>query len=378
MEKRLTIIIGASAAGLACAAQLQKKGITYEILEKQPHVAHAWRNHYDRLHLHTDKSSSELPFRTFPASVPKYPSRKEVVEYLESYCLELEIQPRFNTTVRSIFRSGDHWVVNTSEENYEAGNVIICTGKTNVPRKFWKRGIDTFPGQVIHSSEYKNGRPFRGKEVLVVGFGNSACEIAIDLHEHGAKPAMSVRSPVNVIPRDLLGIPVLRIGILQSALPPRWADIMNKPVIDLVIGDIEKYGLKKLPYGPVEQIVKYGRIPLLDIGTMDLIRKGEIDIYGDIENIESSSICFENDKVVQFDAIIAGIGYEAGLENFIDIDEDRKEDLQMKITDRDFPGKDNIYFCGFFVSPTGMLREIAIESGFIADRIAKDVSEVSV
>ena len=169
METVQTIIIGASAAGLACAAQLEKKGISYVILEKRPHVAHAWRNHYDRLHFHTDKGASALPFLKFPRSVPRYPSRKQVVQYLEAYCMEMGIRPRFNVTVRSIFKSDNHWVVNTSEESFEAKDVIVCTGNTNVPRKFWKKGIDSFPGPVLHSSKYKNGKPFRGKKVLVVG-----------------------------------------------------------------------------------------------------------------------------------------------------------------------------------------------------------------
>jgi indole-3-pyruvate monooxygenase len=86
---------------------------------------------------------------------------------------------------------------------------------------------------------------------LVVGFGNSGGEIAIDLWEHGARPSLAVRSPVNVIPRDLLGIPILAIGILQSKLPPRWADALNAPHLRVVMGDLTRYGLRKLPQGPI-------------------------------------------------------------------------------------------------------------------------------
>ncbi len=129
-------------------------------------------------------------------------------------------------------------------------------------------GINSFTGEIIHSSQYKNGKAFPCKKLLVVGFGNSACEQAICLHEHGAYPSLSVRSPVNVLPRDVLGFPVLEIGKLTSLFPSRIADKINAPLIRILVGDITKLGLKKSGYGPREQIEKQKRIPLLDIGTI--------------------------------------------------------------------------------------------------------------
>jgi hypothetical protein len=223
----------------------------------------------------------------------------------------------------------------------------------------------------MHSSEYRNGKQFEGQRVLVIGFGNSACEIALDLHEYGAMPALSVRSEVNVIPRDVLGIPSLEIGIYQSGLPPKVADMLNAPIIKLTIGDIERYGLRKSKYGPTEQIVKTGQIPLLDIGTMDLIRNGAIKVFGDVSNIENRMVTFENDQKGEFDAIVMAVGYETGIERFLDLTKEREVDFRRPIKRRKLFGEDNLYFCGFYVSPTGMLREIKIESGFIAQAIQK-------
>src|SRR6185436_17909386 len=126
------------------------------------------------------------------------------------------------------------------------------------------KGMESFPGKILHSYEYKTGKDFTGQKVLVVGFGNSACEIAIDLYEQGAVPFMAVRSPVNVIPRDVMGIPILELSQLMSRLPPRLADTINAPLINILVGNIKKLGLRKLPYGPFEQIRKDGSIPLLD------------------------------------------------------------------------------------------------------------------
>ena len=239
MEKTNTVIIGASAAGLSCAAHLKKRNIDYQILEKHEQVGYAWRNHYDRLHLHTNKSASDLPFVKWPKEVPKYPSRDQVVSYLESYCQTLKIEPIFDTTVTEIKREKDHWQTISDKGKILSKSIIICTGNTNIPKSISKPGLESFPGKIMHSSKYRNGAEFKDKKVLVIGFGNSACEIAIDLHKHGALPALSVRSEVNVIPRDVLGIPSLQIGIYQSKLSAKLADILNAPIIKWKIGDIE-------------------------------------------------------------------------------------------------------------------------------------------
>src|SRR5450432_4330663 len=86
----------------------------------------------------------------------------------------------------------------------------MATGVYGKPKAISFQGMETFTGKILHSWGYKTGRDFKGQNVLVVGFGNSACEIAIDLYEQGAVPGMSVRSPVNVIPRDIMGIPILQ------------------------------------------------------------------------------------------------------------------------------------------------------------------------
>jgi len=366
-----TIIIGAGSAGLACYAALKHKGREARILERSPNVASRWRGHYDRLHLHTDKNASSLPFKTMPGDYPKYPSRDQVVAYMEDYAREHNAHVEFNTEVERARRVEGKWKIDTVDGRiYMADNLIVSTGKTNKPRIVSKPGLQTFRGKVIHSCEYKNGSEFSSKNVLVIGFGNSACEIAMCLHEHGARPVLSVRSPVNVVPRDILGIPALSIGKLTSRLAPKVSDRLNKPIINFLYGDIEKYGLRKLPYGPVEQIRVHGRIPLLDIGTIDLIRSGDITVRPDIRMIEGSSIEFVDGTSASFDAIVMATGYKHGLEKFIELDEARLGDLRKPVNERPSIGKDSLYLCGLFVSPRGMLNEAGQEALFIAEKIA--------
>lgn len=371
MTSTPTLIIGASAAGLAVAACLQKQGVPYMLVEKHSQVANSWRNHYDRLHLHTSKKWSALPYRNFDASVPGYPSRQDVINYLDNYSRELNIYPIFNTEALSVKKDGEYWITKTNNETYQSRFVIVATGRNHKPKMPAFAGSNSFEGDILHSAQFKNGKTFEGKNVLVVGFGNSGCEQAICLHEHGARVAMSVRSPVNVIPRDIFGFPALEVGKLTSFLPNRIRDKINAPLLRLLVGDITKLGLKKSTYGPLEQIQKLNRIPLLDIGTIKLIKEGHLKIYGDVLKIEDNTIYFENNQQWNADAVILATGYQHNLESFLGLNQERFDDLNQPIHKQSSFGKDGLYFCGFYVSPTGMLKEI----GKDARTIAKDIAD---
>ncbi len=370
MTQTHTLIVGASLSGLASAASLQREGVEYTIIEQQSQVAGPWRNHYERLHLHTNKSSSNLPFKKFGASIPRYPSRQQVVDYLDEYRQAFSIQPLFNTTAEKIKREGDHWITITNNGVFRSKFVIIATGPFGHPQKIRFKGMETFQGRILHSYGYTNGKEFKGQDVLVVGCGNSACEIAIDLYEQGARPSMAVRSPVNVVPRDILGIPILQLSILMSILPPRIADTINAPLIRLLIGNIKRLGLQKLPYGPLEQIRKYGTAPVLDIGTIRHIRKGHIEVYDEIDRIEGSTVYFESGREAKFDTIVAAIGYYRDYADLVEVEKTRFYDLRAPVRRQKYFGKDGLYFCGFWIAPTGQIREIAKD----AKKIAKDIA----
>ncbi|HXB45995.1 MAG TPA: NAD(P)/FAD-dependent oxidoreductase [Puia sp.] len=371
MQQTHTLIVGASVSGLASATCLQKLGIEYIIIEKQGEVAVPWRNHYERLHLHTNKSLSNLPYKKFDNSIPRYPSRQQVVDYLEGYQNAFNIAPVFNTEAKLISRQGDYWITQTNTSSFRSKYLIVATGPFGKPKAIHFKGMETYTGNILHSYGYKTGRDFKGQNVLVVGFGNSACEIAVDLYEQGATTSMSVRSPVNVVPRDVLGIPILQLSLLMAPFPARVADMINAPLIRLLVGDITKLGLKRLPYGPLAQILKDGNVPLLDIGTVKHIREGHIQIHGDIDYISGKTIYFDEGKKEDFDAIIAGIGYCRNYAEIIDVDKSRFEDLKARANKQKYFGKDGLYFCGFWIAPTGQFREIALD----AKKIAHDISK---
>lgn len=361
-----TLIVGASLSGLASAACLRNYKIDYRIIEKHDQIATPWRNHYDRLHLHTPKSASNLPYKQFAKNIPRYPSRQQVIDYLEAYKKTFNIEPLFQTEALNIKRTDDTWITRTTKGEFHSKNVIMATGAFSKPKPLAFPGLETFPGPAIHSSEYRTAKDYQGKKILVIGFGNSACEIAIDLYEQGAAPTMAVRSPVNIVPRDLLGIPILRFSLLLNALPPRVADRLSKPAIAMAIGNVGSLGLKCPPYGPLEQIWREMKAPVLDIGTIKHIRKGHVKIQGDIDHIDHKTIYFKNDTKDDFDAIIAAIGFYRDYEEIVQVEKSRFDDLNLPSCKQHHFGKEGLYFCGYWISPTGQIREIARDAKLIA------------
>lgn len=365
------LVVGGSAAGLATARALQQAGLRFEILEATDAVAMPWRHHYDRLHLHTPRSSSGLPGMPMPRDYPRYPSRDQVVAYLEAYAERFGLRPRFGRRVTRLDRADGRWVADVAGgERWTARHVVVATGAARRPvRPSWP-GMSEYEGDLLHSSEYRNGDPWAGRDVLVVGFGNSACELAIDLVERGARPHLSVRSPVNVIPRDMLGVvPVLQLGIAMRHVPTGLADALAAPLVRLTVGDITATGLRKLPYGPNTQIRRDRHIPLLDIGTMAHIRAGRIEVHGDIERFTHAGVVLDDGTWLEVAAVVLATGYEPGLADFLPewravCDESGRPRVSGGATA--LPG---LYFCGQFVSPAGMLREIGLESQRIAAAI---------
>lgn len=371
MTEISAIITGAGPAGLAVGACLKQAGIQPIILEQSDKVGSAWRRHYDRLHLHTDKRNSELPSAPFPKDYPRYPSRDQLIDYLESYAKKFDLDIRFNQQVTDARRANnDHWQVQTQDARYHTSNLVIAAGYTcepNIPE--WK-GQDIFKGKVIHSSEYKNGGQFRGQNVLVVGLGNSGGEIAIDLWERGAKPGIAVRNAVNVIPRELFGIPILSIGIVQNIMPAWMADAMNAPILRVVIGDITKYGLQKLPYGPATQIKNDKHIPLIDVGTIKLIEQGHITVHSGVEEFTENGVKFTDGKEARFGVVILATGYRPCVNAFLN-ETSAYDENGTPVSSGHEASVPGLYFCGYYVSPTGMLREVGIEAKQISSAIAK-------
>lgn len=368
-ERVETLIVGGSAAGLAVARCLEQRGRPAVVVEREPHVGTMWRHAYERLHLHTPRSRSGLPFLPMPANYPRYPSRQQVVDYLELYARTLKQPPHFSEAVQSVRRDGAGWTVVTERATYNAANVVVATGNARVPFIPDIAGLDSFSGTTLHSSEYRSGRDFIGRRVLVVGFGNSAAEIAIDLHEQGARPTLAVRGAVNVLPIEIAGIPIANLGLIQRIFSARVADMVNVPLCRLLVGDIERVGLRQLPYGPAVQIREHHHMPVMDIGAMALIRAGDIAVRPGVERVTANGAVFVGGEEEDFDAIVFGTGFRTSVPEFLGDRPELVDEVGTPRTSGEATPATGLYFCGFRVVSSGALREIGVEAQRIAEMI---------
>src|SRR5882757_188211 len=150
-----TIVVGAGPAGLAVGACLKQAGIPCLFLEQADKVGVAWHRHYERLHLHTDKKHSELPWAPFPKEYPRYPSRLQMISYLETYARRFQLEPRLGQQVVSARRVDGLWEARTQDTLYQASNLVIATGYSREPCLPTWPGQDSFQGSLLHSSEYR-------------------------------------------------------------------------------------------------------------------------------------------------------------------------------------------------------------------------------
>jgi indole-3-pyruvate monooxygenase len=362
------LIVGAGPAGLACAACLKARGVEAIVLEAGPAVGGSWRNHYERLRLHTVQAESHLPGMPFPAEVPRYPARLDVVAYLEAYAARFGIAPRFDEAVRRVcVGEGGGLVVESARAVYEARAVVVAAGYNRIPNPDRLPGQDLFGGPVLHSSDYRAGDVFIGQRVLVVGAGNTGAELALDLAERGAQSTLAVRNPVNVLPRDFLGLPTQVTSIRFRKAPVKVADALGRLISRLAFGDLARHGFGRPELGPVSAIKQRRRIPLIDVGTIAAIKRGQIAVKPGVERLTEAGAVFRDGSgaEIEFDVVILATGFRPALAELVDV----PGALDADGHPRDWRGgaaHPGLFFVGYENVATGLLRELALQAQAVA------------
>jgi cation diffusion facilitator CzcD-associated flavoprotein CzcO len=310
------IVIGAGPAGLAAAAELGHQGMTATVLEQAGTIGASWRGRYDRLRLNTCRWTSRLPRSPYPAGTALFPSRDQVVSYLEDYARRYVPDVRLRTCVERIDRHDCGWQLQTSAGPLAAGQVIVATGHDHTPRIPGWPGRDRYAGRLLHAAAYRNAQPFLGARVVVVGAGCSGLEIAYDLAEGGAERVwLSVRTQPNIMLRRSAGLPGDLPAIASLRLPPRIADAQALLVRRLTIGDLSQQGLTPPAEGIFTRLRREGKAPAI-VGKeiIHAIRTRRIQITAGLESIEQASLVLTDGTRIEADVVIAATGYTPGLE----------------------------------------------------------------
>ncbi len=199
------IVIGGGQAGLAAGRALQKAGLDFVILEANAEATGSWQAYYDSLKLFSPARHSTLEGMRFSSDPNHYPSKLEVIEYLRAYAKHFKLPIIPNMAVTKVTQNHIGFQVFTSTLEFQSRAVINATGTFNQPFTPSITGFELFTGQSLHSSNYKNAESFKNQRVVVVGAGNSAVQIAVELAKV-ANVSLATREPIQFAPKRILGL----------------------------------------------------------------------------------------------------------------------------------------------------------------------------
>lgn len=367
------LVVGAGPAGLATAAALAEAGRSVAILERAGQVGASWAGRYDSLHLHTIRWLSGLPGLRIPRRYGRWVARDDLVRYLESYADVHRLRPELGTTVTRIDRADARWVVHTHAGDRPAQRVVVATGYSHTPRRPDWPGIETFPGDLRHSADYREPSAYAGKHVLVVGAGNSATEIALDLLGVGARVTLSVRTPPNIVRRDTLGVPSQLFGIALKRAPAAVMDPLSALLRRISVPDLSAQGLPRTS-NPYTQFRRTGTVPILDTGIVDAIRSGRVEVAAATVSVEGPRVCLADGSSIEPDAVIAATGYTTGLEPLVGhlgVLDHRGVPLVHGADE--LPAAPGLHFVGIKAELSGLLHEIGLEARAVGRTLAARV-----
>lgn len=360
-------IIGAGSSGVAAGKALREKGLAFDIYEKGSNLGGMWRYENDNglscayrsLHIDTSRNNLGYPDFPIPSDKPDFLSHQDLLAYLESYADRFDVRRsvRFSTEVTSVERlTGGRWRVRSKDGPRDYRAVVVANGHLWDAR--WPSFPGTFTGTAIHSSQYRTAAPFDDKRVLVVGIGNSAVDIAVDLCKRAKSVSLSTRTGAYVMPKYMMGIPIDRWSAFLSGklrLPTLLTRMIMARLIYFAVGDQRRFGVPR-PKHPM-----WREHATLSQELLPYIGHGWITIKPNIASLEGKEIAFADGSRAPFDVVIYATGYKTTFP-FLDpsifsIRDGEEVGLYRRITPPDLPG---LFFAGLVqpIGPTIPLVEV--------------------
>lgn len=328
-------VIGAGPSGITAVKNLLQAGITNVICyEKNTDVGGNWiyspqvshSSVFETTHIISSKKLSEYDGFPMPDDYPDYPSHHQLLKYFRAYALHFGvynyIQFSAEVTNAQPHKDGSQWLITLNNGSVETFDyLLVANGHHWNPRMPQYPG--KFNGEFLHSHEFKNNLPFKGKRVLVIGGGNSACDVAVETSRVSAFTAISMRRGYYIVPKFMFGKPADMVNARFIKLP-RWIrHSLMQFTHRIIVGDMTAYGLQK-PEHPI-----LGAHPTMNSELLYQLRHGKVHPRPDIERLDGNTVHFKDGRAEQYDTIIAATGFNISFPFF---------DTQLiNYTDNDVP-----------------------------------------
>jgi len=348
---------------------LRRAGVEVLVLERSDRVAASWRSRHPALRLNTTGLMSTQPgYRARRRRYGEFPSRDNWIQYLEDYAAHHRLNVRCGVEVERIESRDGVWRVNTNGGDIEARAIVVATGHDHDPYMPDWPGAESFSGELLHSSAYSDPKPYRGRDVLVVGPGVSGSEIAHLLAAGGAaRVRIACRTPPHIMPRKWLGVSVNVPGVVLHHLPLRVADHMAGVGERVMIGNLSRYGLPRPPVGLATQVAQTGQAAAYDDGFVASVKDGRIEIVAAVEGFDGADVLLADGSRTQPDVVIAATGYRRGLGPLVG---------HLGVLDargwplvhgaQQHPSAPGLFFTGFRFELSGQLRLMRFDARAIA------------
>jgi cation diffusion facilitator CzcD-associated flavoprotein CzcO len=301
-------IVGAGPVGISMARALKQKGIAYDQYEADSGVGGNWRHGvYHTAHIISSRKTTEFPDFPMPAHYPDFPSAAQMLEYLNSYVEHYKLAEHihFNTSVEHAKPDENgFWEVRLSNgETRLYDGLIICNGHHWDAR--WPKYEGKFEGEMIHSKDYKEPSQLKGKRVLVIGGGNSACDIAAESARTAQSAHLSLRRGYWFLPKTFYGKPTAEL--LTTWMPVWMQRIHLETLVKVAVGDYRNYGLMK----PDHRI--FDHHPTINTELLHYLKHGKIKAHPDVKRFDGKLVEFADGTREEIDLIVCGTGFNVSI-----------------------------------------------------------------
>ena len=371
-----TAIIGAGPAGLAAGRALMAHGVPFEIFEKHSDAGGIWDMEnpgsamYRSAHFISSKTMSGFAGYPMPDNYPDYPSNRQILEYIRAFARDKGLYPhiRFSQNVGRAERLEAGWRLHLGNGKTEEFSHLIAAPGTN-----WTPNRPEIPGaligEVIHSADYKYPEQMAGKRVLVVGAGNSGCDIACDAARYAAKAFISLRRGYHFIPKHILGKPADVFAATGPKLPLWATQRVFGVLLRVIVGDTAKLGLPMPDHRVLESH------PIVNDQIIHHLRHGDISVRPDVARFDGGSVVFKDGSRENIDLVILATGYDWPVP-FIDraiLDwQDERPDLYLNVF---APRDERLFVMGFLESNGGIYSALDDTADLVARAIKASQSD---